>query len=485
MNDATLIIGGGPAGMSAAMKLCEAGHEFLVVEKAGQVGGLAKTYRFPEGDDLFLTDNGPHRFFSKNQELYRFIEGVLGDRWIEVNRRTQQYIGGKFFDYPINPAQALRNVGIRRATRMLADYTRSRVTYGVLGRPIENFEDHVVAHFGRTLAELNMINYTEKIWGVPASTIHPDWAAQRITGLSLRSGARDLLQRTMGWPRGERVKTLVDSFFYPDTGSGLIYESIAARIQAEGNAVWLNSSPSAIHHDGRRITGVDVEHDGQTVHLSPEFLVESIPIAVMVRLMQPAAPPQVFDAVRSLRTRSQVYLFLTLDKPKVTDCQWIYFPEAAIPFGRISEMKNFSAKMSPPACTSLFVEYFCFPEDPIWSFDADALLEMTLGPLAEMGFCTRDEVRGHYLLKARNIYPIYDLNYRQPLRVIQDWLDSFENLHYIGRPGRFRYNNQDHSLEMGMLAAKAILEGGPVDMDAVGADLAYYESGSHPKSNTG
>lgn len=483
MSDPTLIIGAGPAGLAAAMTLCDAGQPFTVVERAEVVGGLAKTYRFQEGDALFLTDNGPHRFFSQNPVLYRFIEGLLQERWIQVPRRTRQYIDGKFYDYPINPTQALRNVGLGRASRMVGDYALSRVRYGLLDRPIHTFEDHIVAHFGRSLGELNMINYTEKIWGVPASTLHPDWASQRISGLSLRSAARDLVQRTVGWPRGDQVKTLVDSFYYPETGSGLVYEVIQDKVQAAGNPVWLKTHPTAIHHDGRRITGVDLDRQGETVSLSPAHLVESIPLPEMVRLLRPAPPPEVLAAAASLRARSQVYLFLTLDKPQVTDCQWIYFPDSTIPFGRISEMRNFSDKMSPPGKTSLFVEYFCFRDEPIWTMDADALLALTLTSLTAMGFCTRDDVRQHYLMKARDIYPIYDLDYRAPLRRVQDWLDGLENLYYIGRPGRFRYNNQDHSLEMGMLAAQGILEGRPVDLDAVGAEPGYFEAGALPASD--
>ncbi len=485
MSDPTLIIGAGPAGMAAAMTLCDAGHAFAVVEKASQVGGLAKTLRIREGDDLFRTDIGPHRFFSKNPALYRFIEGLLDERWIEVHRRTQQFIDGKFYDYPINPPQALKNVGLRRAARMASDYAASRVSYGLLDRKIENFEDHIVAHFGRTLGELNMINYTEKIWGVPAATIHPDWASQRISGLSIRSAARDLLQRSLNWPRGDRVKTLVDSFFYPETGAGLVYEVIQERVEAAGNPVWLESRPTRIVHEGGRITGVELDRDGETLSLSPEHLVESIPITELVTLMDPAPPAAVLSAASKLRSRSQVYLFLTLDKPRVSDCQWIYFPEQAIPFGRISEMRNFSPMMCPAGQTSLFVEFFCFTDEAVWSMTGDGLLDLSLGWLSQLGFVHRDEVRQHYVTKAEGIYPIYDLGYRAPLRVVQDWLDAFENLHYIGRPGRFRYNNQDHSLEMGLLAAQGILEGRAVDLDAVGADLDYYEAGQHPASEGG
>ncbi len=481
MSQSILIVGAGPAGMAAALGLHQGGRRFTVVERADRVGGLSRTYRFQEGEHLFLTDNGPHRFFSKNRSLYALIEGLLDERWIEVDRCTRQYIDGKFYDYPVDPLQALRNVGLRRAGHMLRDYASSRVRYGLLRSPIHNFEDHIVAHFGRALGELNMINYTEKIWGIPARTIHPNWAAQRISGLSVRSAVRDLAQRSIDWPRGDRVKSMIDSFYYPDRGCGLIYETIQDRVEQAGNPVHLNSQPTAVHHDGRRVLRVEVDVDGEPVVFEPEHLVESIPIRELLGLMDPAPPAEVQEAVSRLRSRSQVYLFVTLDKPQVSDAQWIYFPEPSVPFGRISEMRNFSEAMSPEGKTSLFIEYFCFRDEPIWSMGADEVLDNALAHLEPMGFVSRHEVRRHYLLRARDIYPIYDLDYQQPLRVVQDYLDGFENLHYIGRPGRFRYNNQDHSLEMGLRSARSILEGRRLDLDAVGAEPEHYEAGSHPE----
>src|SRR3989344_7598280 len=174
----TLIIGAGPAGMAAAMELSKEKKDFIVIEKESRVGGLSKTYEFREADLIFRTDNGPHRFFSKNTYLYKFIEDLLNEKWIQVNRQTRQYINGKFYDYPINAFQALKNVGILQAFRMGFDYIWAKIVYRLRKKPIENFADYVYANFGKTLGRFNMINYTEKIWGMPAEYIHIDWAGQ-------------------------------------------------------------------------------------------------------------------------------------------------------------------------------------------------------------------------------------------------------------------------------------------------------------------
>ena len=476
----TIIIGAGPAGLAAAMELSRAGRSFSIFEKSDRVGGLAKTYSFAEPDGLtFRTDNGPHRFFSKNPYLYTFIEGLIKENWIEVKRQTRQYIAGKFYDYPINPAQALANIGPKKATRMIMDYTAAQIRYGLLKKPIRHFEDHVVAHFGRTLAEFNMINYTEKIWGVKANTIHTDWATQRIKGLSVGFLIKAAADRTIGSLRTKPLRTLVDSFYYPEYGTGLIYETIAAQLANTGSPVSCGSYPVRIRHHNRWITGITLSINGTERNITPHEIIESIPPKEFLALLDPAPPAEVMMAAEKMRYRDQVYLFITLDKDRVTHDQWIYFPETHIPFGRISEMKNFSAKMSPAGKTSLFIEFFCFEGDTIWNATKEDLLELTMKHLEPLGFCKRSDVRHSYLMRAKKVYPIYDTGYEKYVTAVKQYLDCFENLYYIGRPGRFRYNNQDHSLEMGIMAARSVITGVRQDIDAVGGENEYFEKGNH------
>ncbi len=485
----TLIIGAGPAGLAAAMELSKAGKKFVIVEKSASVGGLSKTYEYREreadGTELvFRTDNGPHRFFSKNPYLYEFIEGLIGEKWIEVKRQTRQFIDGKFYDYPVNAAQAFRNIGPVRAARMGIDYVAAKIKYGLFRRPIVNFADYVYANFGKTLGELNMINYTEKIWGIPADEIHVDWAGQRIKGLNLTSLAKDSFMKMFRRKNVDGPKTLVDTFNYPDTGTGLIYEAIKTKLEKQGYQILLNTQPTKVRHSGGRIT--DVTCDGPDGPIEFEFknLVESVHMKSFLDLLDPKPPREIASAQAKLRYRSQVYLFITLNKPTVTADQWIYFPNKEIPIGRMSEMRNFSEKMSPPGKTSLFLEFFCTKGDEIWTMQPKELFDMTLKHLETMGFAKPAEVRSYYVIREENVYPIYDVNYKDYVGVAKKYLDEFSNLYYIGRPGRFRYNNQDHSLEMGMLAAKSIIEGTRYDIEKVGDEKEYYESGAKTAAKT-
>ena len=255
--------------MACAMELHKAGRRFTIVEKDTQVGGLSKTYRFGE----FLTDNGPHRFFSKNPYLYGFIGELLNEKWIKVERFTRFYVGGKFYRYPVEWRDALSNLGFKRALKTIADYGICRLTYS--RREAANFEEHAVANFGRTLAEFNVLNYTQKIWGLPCSQLSVDWAEQRIRGLTFTSLLADAILNRRG------PKTLVDEFHYPEQGTGQIYEAIAERI-SEQNTLLLANEPVRIKHDGDAVVEVALR-DGRV--FEPNRLVSSIPVTTLCQIL--------------------------------------------------------------------------------------------------------------------------------------------------------------------------------------------------------
>lgn len=474
MEPETLILGAGPAGLACAMELSRKGRRSVVIEKDDQIGGLAKTLLIREGNEVFLTDIGPHRFFSKNKYLYDFIEDLLHEEWRLVPRQTRQFIDGKFYDYPVKAMQTFKNLGLLRSARILVDYFAARIAYGLFKKRMVTFEDYVVANFGRSLAEFSMINYSEKIWGIPAAEIHPDWAKQRISGLNLWSVFKNALG--IGGKKGP--KSLVDQFYYPQFGTGRIYEEIGKHLRETGNAIHCGSEPVAVRHDGKRITAVDVRMaDGTVVTHRPQHLVESVPLTRFLQLLDPLPPAPVLEAASGLRWRAQIYLFLTLNRETVTPDNWIYFPTKEIPFGRTSEMKNFSADMCPKGKTSFFIEFFAFETDAIWSMTKEQVFELVMPYFEQWGFFGKKDVIGVHLMKRPCVYPVYDLEYDERLGKVRQWLDGIENLVYVGRPGRFRYTNQDHSLEMGILASRMILEGRRYDLDTIGAENEYFEKG--------
>ena len=315
-----LILGAGPSGMAAAAELHRGGERFTLIEKTGEVGGFSKTYQFGE----FRTDNGPHRFFSKNKYLYGFIEDLLGEQWVKVTRCTRFYIQGNFFKYPIELGDTLKNIGFLKAVKAVFDFVAAKII-SYRKKP-KNFEEYAVSTFGRTIARLNMLNYTEKIWGLPCTQLSVDWADQRIKDLSVWSILKNFVVRK------DKPKTLVDEFYYPDLGTGLIYEAMKRRIEKE-NEIQLNVEPVNIIHAVGIIQ--EIRFSNGTICF-PNKVISSIPITTFIRLLHPLPSDDVLEAVKKLKYRSQVYLFITINKPHITRDQWIYFPDKEIPFGRIS-----------------------------------------------------------------------------------------------------------------------------------------------------
>lgn len=471
-----LIIGAGPAGMATAMELWKENRSATVVEKNSVVGGLARTLEFKESDKTFRTDIGPHRFFSKNPYLYDFIEDILGEEWIRVERLTRFYIGGKYYLYPLRWRNALANIGILGVFRVLADFSWERLKEIISGKKKpKNFEEYAITTFGRSLAELNMLNYTEKIWGVKCNELSVDWAQQRIKGLTFWSAVKNAFSKK----GSEGPKSLVDSFFYPSQGTGLIYEKIQQKVGDKTDFL-LNSMPKSFRHDGSKVSEVVLETATGEQVVKPEKVVSSIPMTEVLDLFEPAVPSEVKQAAQNLRYRSQVYLFITVDKEQIFPDQWVYLPELEIPFGRVSEMKNFSKEMSPAGTTSIFIEFFCWEGDEIWNATTEELMEKTMPWMEKFDWFTKDQVRQAYSHRQAKVYPVYDLQYARNLKIIKEYLDSFSNLLSIGRPGRFKYNNQDHSLEMGIMAARSIVENKKVDFDSVGSESEYFEAGYTP-----
>lgn len=268
-------------------------------------------------------------------------------------------------------------------------------------------------------------------------------------------------------------KTLVDQFYYPDLGTGLIYESIKKVIEKD-NIVLLGTEPIKVTHLDNKIQEVVLSNSKS---YKTEYLVSSVPITNFINLLYPGPSQEVIDTAKKVRYRSQVYLFLTINKPHISKDQWIYFPDKEIPFGRFSEMKNFSSKMSPKNKTSLFIEFFCWRNDNIWNKSKEELFELAIQWLEKLGFVKREWVIDIFHIKQAYAYPVYDLEYKKNIDILKNYLDKFSNLLYIGRPGRFKYTNQDHSLEMGILAARSIIESRRLDIEDVGAEKEYFEKG--------
>jgi protoporphyrinogen oxidase len=456
-----LVLGGGPAGLTAGYLLAGAGQAVRVLEADDQVGGLARTverngYRF---------DLGGHRFFTKSREVEELWHEILGDEFLLRPRMSRIYWNGRYLDYPLRGTDVIRKLGPVELIRCFSSYLKT------LLRPrsgADSFEEWVVNRFGRRLFELFFKSYTEKVWGVPTSEIRAEWAAQRINGLTFFAAVKSAFLGN----GGKTVKSLISEFHYPRYGPGQMWESMTDAIEEQGGSVQLEAPVCRIELGEGGISAVETE----TERFEPSAVISSLPLRNIVEMVSPAAPQAVVDAATGLRYRDFLTVALVLDGADLFPDNWIYIHEPAVKVGRIQNYRSWSPWMVPdPTKACVGLEYFCFAGDDVWSMDDDDLLEMAASELEQLGLASASAVEQGFVIRVPKAYPIYDTEYAGRIATIRAWLDTIPNLQQVGRNGLHRYNNSDHSMLTAMRAVENVLTGSQHDIWAVNVESVYHE----------
>ena len=432
------------------------------------MGGLARTIEYKG----FRFDIGGHRFFSKNPEIEALWTELMGERMRVRHRLSRIYYRDRFFKYPLEPFDALRKLGPREAASCLLSYLRAQLRRQ---EPVRSFEDWVVRAFGRRLYEIFFRSYTEKVWGVLCSEISADWAAQRIKGLSLVSLMRSLLP---GRPRrGAVIKTLVDSFRYPPHGPGEVWERVAGLIEETGSEVRMGERIVRIGRAAGRVTCVTTQSDENIHTHQGDHFISTMPLAQLVSALDPAAPDEVIASARALRYRDFIAVGVILKQAAVFPDNWIYIHDHRVHVARIQNFKNWSAEMVPdPRFTMLGMEYFCFESDALWSATDEQLVAMAKGELAKLGLARSSDVIDGIVVRQSKAYPMYDHDYKTNVTRVRDFLElATSNLQVAGRNGMHKYDNQDHAMLTGLMAARNIM-GSSFDLWRVNSDAEYLES---------
>ena len=472
MGERTLVLGAGPAGLTAAYALGKAGRAAVVLEADRQVGGLAKTVEV----DGFRFDLGGHRFFTKAREVEALWHEIMGDEFLLRPRMSRIYWNGKFLDYPLRGPDVIRKLGAVELTRCVASYAKAALT--PKGAE-ESLEDWVSNRFGRRLFELFFKTYTEKVWGVPTTEIRAEWAAQRIRGLSFASAAKAAFFGN----RGNKVKTLISEFHYPRYGPGQMWEAMARRIDEDGGEVLLGTRVESVVLDGARV--VAVEAGGRAIR--PDAVISSLPLRDLVAMTRPEPPADVVEAARGLRYRDFLTVALVVTGDDLFPDNWIYIHDPAVRVGRIQNYRSWSPWMVPdPSKACVGLEYFCFAGDDLWRMADEELVAFATAELARLGLARADQVERGFAIRVPKAYPIYDSDYAERVATIRSWLDTIENLQQVGRNGLHRYNNSDHSMLTALRAVDNLLAGVGHDLWAVNAESAYHEEDveeEHPYRN--
>lgn len=458
------VIGAGPAGLTAAYRLAAAGVQVSVFEAADAVGGMARSF------DLWgqRVDLGPHRFFSKDPRVNRLWLEVMGRDYRMVERQTRILYCRRLYDYPLRASNALANMGLLPAAACLASYAGARVAAPFSGQSDATFEDWVVARFGRRLFKMFFKTYSEKLWGIKCSELNADFAAQRIKAFSL---SQALLAMTGIGRRKHR--TLADSFAYPLNGNGELYDRMARAVKDKGGEIRLSTPVRRIVVEAGAARGVALEGG---VEGPFDHVISTMPLTVMVRSL-PDLPPEAADAALALKFRNTIIVYLRIDRSQVFPDQWLYVHSPELRTGRVTNFRNWA----PEICrdlpfTILALEYWCDDADEDWRAADETLIDRARREIVATGLVVAEDVSEGKVVRVPRCYPVYSRDYKRHLAPVVAFLKRCPNLWPIGRYGSFKYNNQDHSILMGILAAESILGLADHDLWDVNADDVYQES---------
>ena len=466
MKEKTIVIGAGPAGLSCAYELNKKGHEVEVYEACNFIGGMSRSF------DLWgqKVDIGPHRFFSKQKEINDFFFELIKDDYTLVERCTRIYYRKRFFNYPLKLGNVLTNLPPLVIFQILWYFGIQKLKPK---KKADNFEEWVTNRFGKKLFEIFFKHYTEKLWGIKCTEIDADWAAQRIKTLTLMEAVKSAIFGN----RGNKHKTLVDQFAYPKFGTGSLYERAADRIKNNGGTVKLETPVKRIILDeaGRKITGIELE-DGQITEATS--IVSTMPITSLIKGFD-NVPQEVIDAANALYFRNTILVYLEVDHSDLFSDNWLYIHSPDVKHGRITNFRNWCPSLNgDKTSTIICMEFWCFESDEIWTIDESSMIQIAKEEIHKINLIPKQaNIINAKVLKVPKCYPVYETGYQKNMELVIQYLNKIEGLYPIGRYGAFKYNNQDHSILMGLLAAEKILGNSDVDLWQINTDTEYQEDG--------
>ena len=468
-----VIIGAGPAGLTAAYVLNKRGVQSTVLESDTVVGGISRTATA----DGWRFDIGGHRFFTKVQPVEDLWFEILGpDDFLRRPRLSRIYYRGKFYDYPISPTNALRNLGPIEALRCVGSYLWARAHPPKDKSTLEGF---VVSRFGWRLYGHFFKTQSEKVWGVPCTEIQADWGAQRIKNLSLfRAGWEAIKPKRVRAKaaKSKQVTSLIEEFNYPKYGPGMMWERCADLVTAQGTKITFDATVTKVEHRDGNAVAVTAATGGAPSRHECTDVISSMPIGALLRSMDPPPPEDVIAAADALRYRDFITVALVVPESAGFPDNWIYINDKSVEVGRIQNFGQWSPYLVKDGRTCLGLEFFVWEGDHMWTKDDADLIEQGKRELHEIGLLDDPSVvEDGFVVRMPKAYPMYDAAYKDNVERLAQWIaEHTPNVHPVGRNGMHRYNNQDHSMLTAMLSVENIF-GAHHDVWNVNVEEEYHE----------
>jgi protoporphyrinogen oxidase len=468
-----VIIGAGPAGLTAAYQLSKRGVTSTVLEADDVVGGISRT----AVRDGWRFDIGGHRFFTKVTPVEELWFEILGpDDFLHRPRKSRIYYDEKFIDYPLAPINALRSLGLLEAIRCVGSYIWVRIHPP---KDQTNLEGFYAARFGWRLYRIFFKTYTEKVWGVPVSDIEADWGAQRVKDLSLFRAVWEALKpkwMRRGQDKSQQVTSLIEEFNYPKYGPGMMWERAAELVTARGTKIVFESCVTVVHHEAGRAVAVTATTDGAPTRYDCTQVISSMPLGALVRAMDPPPPAEVLAAADGLTFRDFITVALVVPADRVPwDDNWIYIHAPEVQTMRIQNFGSWSPYLVKDGRNVLGLEYTVLETDPPWTAPDAELIEQGKRELEVLGLVQAGDVESGYVVRMPKAYPMYDATFKANVETLRTWLAGHAtNVYPVGRNGMHRYNNQDHSMYTAMLSVENIF-GAHHDVWNVNVEADYHE----------
>jgi protoporphyrinogen oxidase len=465
-----LIIGAGPAGLTAAWEAEKHGIKTLIIEGDKEIGGISRTVE----RNGWRFDIGGHRFFTKVDEVYQIWDEILDEEdFLLRPRMSRIYYKNRFYDYPLKASNALLNLGIIEAVRCVLSYFYVRV---FPPKNQDNFEDWVAARFGWRLYNIFFKTYTEKVWGVDARKIGSDWASQRIKNLSLMKAILNAFQINKS---GEIITTLIDKFKYPKYGPGMMWETAYKKLEEKNHKILLSSKVVEINKENDIYK---VKIDSGEVFEAKNIL-SSMPLAHLPKTIKPLPNNNVLESGQNLKFRDFLSVALVIDEKDAFPDNWIYIHDPGVKVGRVQNYGSWSPYLVKEGKTCLGLEYFVNIGDELWSMEDEKLIDLAIKELEKLSLIKTNSTHEGYVVRMPKAYPVYDLDYSKNIDAIEKWLSKdHKNIYPIGRNGMHRYNNQDHSMMTAVLSIRNIILGEKNNIWKVNVEEDYHEEISTGRS---